>query len=123
VHTVTDSLSQSSKRLVGLDEDVPVVRAAYWAPARRIVLTDLVLIEADWGDPDLAEGGGLLCHMRELAARLGDETLRHHVDDQPGASQHHEHETHAPSSCRECADVGSTASASPRFERRSRRRW
>jgi hypothetical protein len=72
---------------------VPVARAALWAIPDDAIPTDLVLIEADWNDPDLAGGRALLAHVHERAAAIGAATLRHHVDSPPTASQYQEHES------------------------------
>jgi len=79
--------------VLALDPDVPVARAAFWATPDTAAPTDLVLIEADWNDPDLAGGRALLAHMHERAAALGAATLRHHVDSPPTAPQYQEHES------------------------------
>jgi hypothetical protein len=36
--------------LIGLEHNVPVARAALWAPAGESVPTDIVMIEADWNE-------------------------------------------------------------------------
>jgi ribosomal protein S18 acetylase RimI-like enzyme len=90
-------LAQGTTRLgwcvVGLESDVPVARAALWAMPGDAVPSDVVLIAADWDDEDLVGGHALLRHVHEVAARLGAESLRHHVDDPPGAPQYQENES------------------------------
>jgi hypothetical protein len=46
--------------VVGLDSDEPVARAALWSVPGGAAPTDLVLIEADWDEPELAGGHALL---------------------------------------------------------------
>src|SRR5262245_36495446 len=53
--------------VLALESDVPVARAALWALPDAPAPTDVVLIEADWGEPDLAGGHALLRQVHELA--------------------------------------------------------
>jgi hypothetical protein len=76
--------------LIGLRANVPVARAALWAPARESVPTDIVLIEAAWGEEDLVTGRALLDGVHELAFDLGAEVLCHSVDDPPASPQYQE---------------------------------
>jgi len=78
--------------VLGLDAGVPAARAAFWALPDGEVPTDLVLIEADWNEPELAGGAALLARMHEAAIGLGAAALRHHVDDPPRFPQYQEHE-------------------------------
>jgi ribosomal protein S18 acetylase RimI-like enzyme len=76
--------------VVGLDADLPVARAALWSPPGGDVPTDIVLIDADWDEPDLAAGHALLAHVSELAVALGARGLAHHVDSPPVPPQYQE---------------------------------
>ena len=76
--------------VLGLEGDLPVARAAFWALPGHDVPTDLVLIEADWGDEGLSAGQALLRRMHELARGLGAGLLSHHVDAPPAAPQYQE---------------------------------
>jgi ribosomal protein S18 acetylase RimI-like enzyme len=78
--------------LVGLDDGVPVARAALWALPDHEVPTDIVLIDADWKDAELAAGHALLSRVHDLAAAHGAEALSHHVDSPPGPPQYQEHD-------------------------------
>jgi hypothetical protein len=48
--------------LLAFDSEVPVARAALWALPNEPVPSDIVLIDADWNDPDLADAHALLPH-------------------------------------------------------------
>jgi RimJ/RimL family protein N-acetyltransferase len=78
--------------LIGLKDGVPVGRAALWAPPGESVPTDIVLIEVDWSEPDLATGQALLDGVHELASDLGAENLSHSVDGPPASPQYQENE-------------------------------
>ena len=78
--------------VTGFDADAPVARAALWALPDKAVPSDVVLIDADWAEPDLAGGHALLERVHELAAALGAEQLQHHVDTPPGPPQYQEHD-------------------------------
>jgi hypothetical protein len=78
--------------IVGLEGDVPVARAALWAVPGQAPPTDLVLIDADWNEPDLARAHAVLAQAHELAATLGAGTLHHHVDNPPRQPQYQEDE-------------------------------
>jgi ribosomal protein S18 acetylase RimI-like enzyme len=78
--------------VVGLDSDVPVARAALWTLPGGEVPTDIVLIDADWSEPDLASGHALLAHTSGLAGALGAERLAHHVDSPPVPPQFQEND-------------------------------
>jgi hypothetical protein len=76
--------------LIGLRANVPVARAALWAPAGESVPTNVVLIEVDWSEEHLATGRALLDGVHELASELGAESLCHSVDDPPASPQYQE---------------------------------
>jgi ribosomal protein S18 acetylase RimI-like enzyme len=78
--------------VVGRDGATPVARAALWAMPRQPVPTDLVLIEADWHDRDLASARALLTEMHDRAGALGADSLSHSVDSPPGPPQYQEDE-------------------------------
>jgi RimJ/RimL family protein N-acetyltransferase len=78
--------------LIGLKDGVPVARAALWAPPGRSVPTDIVMIEADWSEDDLAGGRALMEGLHELASYLGAEVLSHSVDGPPTSPQYQENE-------------------------------
>jgi ribosomal protein S18 acetylase RimI-like enzyme len=78
--------------LVGLDNGVPRARAALWALPDHEVPTDIVLIDADWNDAELAAGRALLSKVNELAAAHGADALSHHVDSPPGPPQYQEND-------------------------------
>jgi ribosomal protein S18 acetylase RimI-like enzyme len=78
--------------LLGLEAGKPVARAALWALPGQAVPTDIVLIDADWSDEELAAGQALLTQVHELAEGLGAHALTHHVDSPPGAPQYQENE-------------------------------
>jgi RimJ/RimL family protein N-acetyltransferase len=78
--------------VLALDDDVPVARAAFWSLPGQDGPSDLVLIEADWGDDELSAGRALLSRMHELAMGLGTDILTHSVDSPPGAPQYQENE-------------------------------
>jgi ribosomal protein S18 acetylase RimI-like enzyme len=78
--------------VIGFESDVPVARAALWALPDEAVPTDVVLIDTDWDEPDLAGGQALLGRVHELAAALGATQLHHHVDSPPGPPQYQEDE-------------------------------
>ena len=78
--------------LIGLEAGAPVARAALWALPDQAVPTDIVLIDADWSDEDLAAGQALMAQVHELARGLGARDLTHHVDSPPGAPQYQENE-------------------------------
>jgi hypothetical protein len=76
--------------LIGLRANVPVARAALWAPTGGSVPTNIVLIDVDWGEEDLATGRALLEGVHELASDLGAEFLVHSVDDPPASPDYQE---------------------------------
>jgi ribosomal protein S18 acetylase RimI-like enzyme len=76
--------------VLGVDAGLPVARAALWALPDHEVPTDIVLIEADWNDAELAAGRALLASVHELAAARGADALTHHVDSPPGPPQYQE---------------------------------
>ena len=78
--------------LVGLRANVPVARAALWAPPGGSVPTDIVMIDVDWGEEDLTTGRALLEGVHELASEFGAEVLFHSVDRPPGSPQYQENE-------------------------------
>jgi ribosomal protein S18 acetylase RimI-like enzyme len=78
--------------LVGLDDGVPVTRAALWALPDHDVPTDIVLIDADWNDAELAGRRALLSKVHDLAAAEGSDALSHHVDSPPGPPQYQEND-------------------------------
>jgi RimJ/RimL family protein N-acetyltransferase len=78
--------------LIGLTAGVPVARAALWAPPGESVPTDVVLIDVDWGEEDLAAGQALLESVHALASELGAEVLCHSVDDPTAAPQFQDNE-------------------------------
>jgi ribosomal protein S18 acetylase RimI-like enzyme len=78
--------------LIGRDGERPVARGALWALPDQPVPTDVVLIDADWNEPDLARGKALLGQLHELGARFGAEALGHSVDSPPGPPQYQESE-------------------------------
>lgn len=79
--------------VVGFNDETPVARAAFWAVPNEAVPTDVVLIAADWSDPDLFEAQALLAHMHKLAGTLGAGALQHHIDGPPGPPQYQENES------------------------------
>lgn len=78
--------------LIGLRANVPVARAALWAPPGESIPTDIVMIETDWSEEDLAAGQALLEGVHELASDLGAEVLSHSVDGPPASPQYQENE-------------------------------
>lgn len=78
--------------LVGLDAGRPVARGALWALPEHPVPTDIVLIDADWSDPDLVGGRELLNELHQLARTFGADVLSHSVDAPPNAPQYQENE-------------------------------
>src|SRR4029453_14945165 len=70
-----------------LDSGVSVARAALWALPSEPIPRDIVLIDAEWSDPDLADARARLARLDVLAAALGEKELRHHGDHPPGAPQ------------------------------------
>jgi ribosomal protein S18 acetylase RimI-like enzyme len=78
--------------LLALEGDDPVGRAALWSVPDQNVPTDIVLIDADWGDDELAVGRAVLSRLHELARALGAGVLSHHVDNPPAAPQYQENE-------------------------------
>jgi RimJ/RimL family protein N-acetyltransferase len=78
--------------VLGTEAGVPTARAALWALAGQKVPTDIVLIDADWGDETLSAGHAVLTRVEELALELGAEGLSHHVDSPPGPPQYQEDE-------------------------------
>lgn len=77
--------------VVALDAGVPVARGALWALPGHAVPTDVVLLDCDWNDADLAVGRALLSKLHELAVAEGAGALTHHVDSPPGPPQYQEH--------------------------------
>ena len=78
--------------VLGLQAGVPVARAALWALPDHEVPTDIVLIDAEWDDAELAAGRSLLSTVHDLAVVHGADALSHHVDSPPGAPQYQEHD-------------------------------
>jgi ribosomal protein S18 acetylase RimI-like enzyme len=78
--------------LVGLDDGMAVARAALWALPDHEAPTDIVLIDADWNDAELAAGHALLSEVHDLAAAHGADALSHHVDSPPGPPQYQEND-------------------------------
>jgi ribosomal protein S18 acetylase RimI-like enzyme len=78
--------------VVGVDGGIPVARAALWALPGHDVPTDIVLIDADWNDAELAAGRLLLSSVHELAVAHGADALSHHVDSPPGPPQYQEND-------------------------------
>jgi RimJ/RimL family protein N-acetyltransferase len=76
----------------GLDSGVPVARAALWALPDHKVPTDIVLVDADWNDAELAAGRSLLSWVHDLAVAHEADALSHHVDSPPGAPQYQEND-------------------------------
>jgi ribosomal protein S18 acetylase RimI-like enzyme len=68
----------------------PVARAALWTLPGHEVPTDIVLVDADWDDPELAAGHLLLARVHELAVGEGAAALSHHVDSPAGPPQYQE---------------------------------
>jgi RimJ/RimL family protein N-acetyltransferase len=79
--------------VVGFNNETPVARAALWAVPEEAVPTDVVLIAADWSDPDLSEAQALLAYMHKLTGTLGAGALQHHIDSPPGPPQYQENES------------------------------
>lgn len=77
--------------LLGMDGGVAVARAALWALPDHEVPTDIVLIDTDWNEAELAAGRLLLSRLHELAVANGADALTHHVDSPPGPPQYQEH--------------------------------
>jgi hypothetical protein len=95
IHGYLDSLLRDGHTrpgwcLIGLRANVPVARAALWAPAGGSVPTNIVLIDVDWGEEDLATGRAILEGVHELASDLGAEFLVHSVDDPPASPEYQE---------------------------------
>ena len=78
--------------LVLLDSGTPVARGALWALPEHPVPTDIVLIDADWSESDLAGGCALMDALHELARSFGADVLSHSVDAPPIAPQYQENE-------------------------------
>jgi RimJ/RimL family protein N-acetyltransferase len=78
--------------VLGTVDGRPLGRAALWSLADQPVPSDVVLIEADWYDPELTVGREVLAAVHELAGGLGSHALSHHVDSPPGPPQYQEHE-------------------------------
>ncbi len=78
--------------VLGVDAAVPIARAALWALPDHEVPTDIVLIDADWNDAELAVGRSLLSSVHDLAVAHGADALTHHVDSPPGAPQYQEND-------------------------------
>jgi ribosomal protein S18 acetylase RimI-like enzyme len=78
--------------LLALEGDDPVARAALWSMPDHGAPTDIVLIDADWSDDELAVGRAILSRLHELARALGAGVLSHHVDNPPAAPQYQENE-------------------------------
>jgi ribosomal protein S18 acetylase RimI-like enzyme len=66
-------------------------RAALWSLPGVEVPSHVVLIEADWTDPQLVAGRELMARVHELAASVGADELGHVVDSPPVPSQYQEH--------------------------------
>jgi RimJ/RimL family protein N-acetyltransferase len=66
-------------------------RAALWSLPGVEVPAYVVLIETDWGDPQLAAGRELMAQVHELTASVGADELGHVVDSPPVPSQYQEH--------------------------------
>jgi len=78
--------------VLALEGDAPVARAALWSLPGRDVPTDVVLIDADWSEDELATGRAVLSHAQELAGALGAEILSHSIDSPPAAPQYQEND-------------------------------
>jgi ribosomal protein S18 acetylase RimI-like enzyme len=78
--------------VLGLEAGAPVARAALWAMPGQAVPTDIVLIDADWGDESLAAGQAVLERVSSLAGELGADALSHSVDSPPAAPQYQENQ-------------------------------
>jgi ribosomal protein S18 acetylase RimI-like enzyme len=78
--------------VLGLEAGVPAARAALWALPDHDVPTDIVLIDADWNDEELAAARSVLSRVHDLAAAHGADALSHHVDSPPGPPQYQENE-------------------------------
>jgi ribosomal protein S18 acetylase RimI-like enzyme len=78
--------------LLALRGNDPVARGALWSLADQEVPTDIVLIDAEWSDDELAAGRAVLSRLHELARALGAGVLSHHVDNPPAAPQYQENE-------------------------------
>jgi ribosomal protein S18 acetylase RimI-like enzyme len=79
--------------VVGFSSRTPVARAALWALPNEGVPSDVVMIDADWHEPELAGGRAVLEHLHELAAAHGAQQLHHHIDTPPGPPQYQEDES------------------------------
>jgi RimJ/RimL family protein N-acetyltransferase len=66
-------------------------RAVLWTLPGGEMPSHVVLIETDWGDPELRGGRALMARVHELAARLGARELGHTIDSPPVAPQYQEH--------------------------------
>ena len=66
-------------------------RAVLWSLPGVDVPSHVVLIDTDWGDPQLRAGRALMARVHELAARLGADELGHTIDSPPVAPQYQEH--------------------------------
>jgi RimJ/RimL family protein N-acetyltransferase len=66
-------------------------RAVLWSLPGAEVPSHVVLIDTDWGDPQLRAGRALMARVHELAVRLGAGELGHTIDSPPVAPQYQEH--------------------------------
>lgn len=78
--------------LLALQAGAPVARAALWAMPGQPVPTDVVLIDTDWDEEELATGRAVLARVHELAAELDADALSHSVDSPPGAPQYQDND-------------------------------
>ena len=65
--------------------------AVLWSLPGADVPSNVVLIQTDWSDGELAEGRSLMARVHELASRLGAGELGHTIDSPPVAPQHQDH--------------------------------
>lgn len=78
--------------VVGLEGGSPTARAALWALPGHEAPTDVVLIDADWDDTELAAARSLLSRAHQLARDHAADALSHHVDSPPGPPQYQDNE-------------------------------
>jgi RimJ/RimL family protein N-acetyltransferase len=74
--------------VVGLERGWPTARAALWALPDHEAPTDVVLIDADWDDTELATARSLLSKAHQLARDHAAGALSHHVDSPPARPQY-----------------------------------
>jgi ribosomal protein S18 acetylase RimI-like enzyme len=75
---------------VGSSGGAAACRAAFWSMPGQPVPTDLVLIDSDWSERELASARALLAHMHARARELGAADLTHHIDEPTGPPQYQE---------------------------------